>query len=62
MLQGPGKERNQSADQPEDLDGLKGLIAKLRWAGLDQDADKLCHVLEAKAPAECVPMGPLDTD
>ncbi len=62
MLQGSGKERKQSACRPEDLDGLKGLIAKLRWAGMDQDAEKLCHELETRAPAECVPMGPMETD
>lgn len=62
MLQAPGEERNQSATRPEDLIGLKGLIAKLRWAGMDQDAEKLCHELEAKAPADCVVPGPLETD
>jgi hypothetical protein len=62
MLQGPGKERNQNATRPEDLEGLKGLIAKLRWAGMDQDAEKLCHELECKAPADCVAPGPLETD
>jgi hypothetical protein len=62
MLQGSGGERQQSADKPEDLDGLKGLIAKLRWAGMDQDAEKLCHELGDLAPAACVPQGPLETD
>ncbi len=62
MLHGSGGERNQSATRPDDLDGLKGLIAKLRWAGMDQDAEKLCHELECKAPADCVPPGPLETD
>jgi hypothetical protein len=62
MLQGSGGERKQSACKPEDLDGLKGLIAKLRWAGMDQDAEKLCHELETMAPTECVPVGPLETD
>jgi len=37
MLQGSGQERKQDAIQPEELAGLKGLIAKLRWAGLDKD-------------------------
>ena len=62
MLQGSGQERNQNADKPDELDGLKGLIAKLRWAGMDKDAEKLCHELEALAPADCVAPGPLETD
>jgi hypothetical protein len=59
MLQSSGGERKQAADKPEDL---KGLIAKLRWAGMDQDAEKLCHELETMAPADCVPPGPMETD
>jgi hypothetical protein len=66
MLQESGQERKQNATQPEnlaaDLEGLKGLIAKLRWAGMDNDADKLCHELEARAPADCVAPGPVETD
>jgi hypothetical protein len=62
MLQGSGQERKQDAIQPEELEGLKGLIAKLRWAGMDTDADKLCHELESRAPADCVAPGPLETD
>jgi hypothetical protein len=60
MLHGCGAERNQSAI--EELEDLKGLIAKLRWVGLDKDAEKLCRELECKAPADCVPPGPLETD
>ena len=62
MLQGSGEERNQNANKPEDLDGLKGLIAKLRWAGMDKDAEKLCHELKSSAPADCVVPGPHETD
>lgn len=62
MLQGSGQERQLNAKVPEDLEGLKGLIAKLRWAGMDQDAEKLCHELEARAPADCVVPGPVETD
>jgi hypothetical protein len=62
MLQGFGQERKQDANQADDLEGLKGLIAKLRWAGMDKDADKLCHELECRAPADCVAPGPLETD
>jgi hypothetical protein len=62
MLQPSGDERKQTADSSEAREGLKGLIAKLRWAGLDQDAEKLCHELETLAPADCVAPGPLETD
>jgi len=62
MLQTSGEERKQTAVKPNRLEGLKGLIAKLRWAGMDQDAEKLCHELETVAPADCVPPGPLETD
>ena len=62
MLQEPGQERKQNATQPKDVEGLKGLIAKLRWAGMDTDADKLCHELETQAPADCLVPGPLETD
>jgi len=62
MLQGSGQERKQDTIQPEDVEGLKGLIAKLRWAGMDTDAEKLCHELECRAPADCVVPGPLETD
>ena len=62
MLQGSEQERKQDVLQAEDVEGLKGLIAKLRWAGMDKDADKLCHELESRAPADCVVPGPLETD
>jgi len=62
MLQSPHAGRNQTAGRPEKLQGLKGLIAKLRWAGLDKDAEKLCHELETVAPEDCVPPGPVETD
>lgn len=62
MLQSSGAERKQAAKKPEDLQGLKRLIAKLRWAGMDKDAEKLCHELENVAPADCVPPGPMETD
>jgi hypothetical protein len=39
MLQASGEERKQTAKKQEIREGLKGLIAKLRWAGMDQDAE-----------------------
>lgn len=62
MFQGSDEERNQDVALPSDVDGLKGLIAKLRWAGMDHDAEKLCQELELRAPADCVIPGPLETD
>ena len=59
MLQGADAARNQTADQPVAHQGLKKLILKLRWAGLDQDAENLCHKL---APQYCVPPEPAETD
>ena len=62
MLQFTGAQRNQTAKQPVTPQGIKTLILKLRWAGLDQDADELCHVLEHLAPEDCIPLGPTETD
>jgi hypothetical protein len=62
MLQASRAARNQTPERSQNLQGLKGLIAKLRWAGMDQDAEKLCHELETVAPEDCVPPGPLETD
>jgi hypothetical protein len=62
MLQITGTARNQTANQPVTPQALKTLILKLRWAGLDQDADKLCHELEHIAPEDCVLLGPAETD
>jgi hypothetical protein len=62
MLEFTGAARNQTARQPVTPQDLKTLILKLRWAGLDQDADKLCHELEHIAPEDCIPLGPAETD
>ena len=62
MFQSAGDVGNQTANQPVSLQGLKQLILKLRWAGLDQEADELCHVLEGMAPEDCVPQEPAETD
>ena len=62
MLQSAGNVGNQTANQSGSLQGLKQLILKLRWAGMDQEADRLCHVLEGMAPEDCVPQEPAETD
>ena len=54
--------RKQTATQSATPQDLKTLILKLRWAGLDQDADRLCHELETIAPEDCVPVAPAETD
>jgi hypothetical protein len=41
---------------------LRDLIVKLRWMGMDAEADKLCRKLDAMSPSECAPCGPQDTD
>ncbi|MGC9954873.1 MAG: hypothetical protein ABSD21_11425 [Rhizomicrobium sp.] len=62
MLQITGAARNHTAKTPVTPQGLKTLILKLRWAGLDQDADELCLELEHIAPEDCIPLGPAETD
>ncbi|HEY0282118.1 MAG TPA: hypothetical protein VGC27_05805 [Rhizomicrobium sp.] len=62
MFQITGDARNQTAKEPVTPQDLKTLILKLRWAGLDQDADKLCHELEQIAPEDCIPLCPAETD
>jgi hypothetical protein len=41
---------------------LKQLIVKLRWIGLDDDAEEVGTLLKRVAPREVLPVGPLDTD
>lgn len=62
MLQGSDREGNQNTVTADDVDGLKGLIAKARWAGMDRDAERLCQMLGSRAPEDCVAPGPLETD
>ena len=62
MLQSAGNAGNQTANQAISLQGLKQLILKLRWAGMDQEADRLCRELEGMAPEDCVPQEPAETD
>ncbi|MDE2492743.1 MAG: hypothetical protein KGL97_02455 [Alphaproteobacteria bacterium] len=62
MLQIAGKAQKQTAEQQVTPQGLKKLIVKLRWAGLDREAEELCDVLEGIAPEDCLPVGPTETD
>lgn len=45
-----------------EVDELKHLIHKLRWMGLDQEAETACARLSRISPAATVLAGPHDTD
>lgn len=55
----PGK---RPATDPTEVDGLKKLIRKLRWIGLEQEAEIMCSRLSRIAPLETRLIGPQDTD
>jgi len=62
MLQRTGNAQSQRDQEQDTPQGIKARIAKLRWAGMDRDAEELCHRLEDMAPEDCVPPGPAETD
>lgn len=41
---------------------IKLLILKMRWVGMEDEAERLGHILASIAPAERAPIGPLETD
>ena len=45
-----------------EVDALKHLIHKLRWMGLDQEAETACVKLSRISPASTILTGPHDTD
>jgi len=45
-----------------EVDELKHLIHKLRWMGLEQEAETACAKLSRISPAATVLAGPYDTD
>jgi hypothetical protein len=47
------------ASMPEEM---RKLILKLRWIGLDEEAERLSATLARIAPSACSFMGPRDTD
>jgi len=53
--------KNFSTGQVE-VDELKHLIRKLRWMGLDQEAETVCARLSRISPAAIILSGPHDTD
>ena len=54
----------QVAASPRGLEPreIRKLILKLRWIGMDGEADRLCHMLARVAPSDCAPMDPRETD
>jgi hypothetical protein len=43
-------------------DDMVKLVRKLRWMGMDDEAEQLLRELRAKEPADCVLAAPRDTD
>lgn len=58
MLQEPG----DVAQEKQTSQGLKKLIVKRRWAGMDQDEAELRRKLGNIAPEECLALEPAETD
>lgn len=48
-----------ASSKPEEV---RKLILKLRWIGMDEEADRLNATLAGLIPAQCTFMGPRDTD
>ena len=62
MLQAALSTCNQSENLSAMCEGLRRMIVKLRWMGMDMEADTLCHQLENVSPEECAPTCPQETD
>ena len=41
---------------------MRKLIIKLRWIGMEEEAERLSDTLARSAPSECPLFGPRDTD
>jgi len=54
--------RRKFATRQVEVDELKHLIHKLRWMGLDQEAETACARLSRLSPAATVLAVPRDTD
>jgi hypothetical protein len=54
--------RSQNEPEASPCECLRRRIVKLRWMGLDEEADELCRKLENMSPSECAPSGPAETD
>ena len=51
-----------SAARSKEIDQLKELIVKLRWLGMEDEAQRVCLRLSRIAPTAKVLNEPLDTD
>jgi len=47
---------------PAKPDELRKLVLKLRWIGMESEADMLSDHLARTAPADCVLVAPCETD
>jgi hypothetical protein len=58
------RKRDAAPDQgcAHEADELKKLISKLRWIGMDQEAETMCARLSRISPQDISLVGPLDTD
>lgn len=48
--------------KPAELHDLRKLILKLRWIGLDREAERLMQLVTLASPTFGPLLGPLDTD
>jgi hypothetical protein len=62
MLQAALATSNESDNSAAVCEGMRRLIVKLRWMGLDLEADRICHQLENLSPQDCVQFTPEATD
>jgi hypothetical protein len=62
MSSSTGSESSQSRLIPADPKAISKLIVKLRWIGLDREAERLSARLAQTAPEQCRMIGPHDTD
>jgi hypothetical protein len=56
------KAEKKFAARQVEVDELKHLIHKLRWMGLEQEAETACARLSRLSPATTILAGPHDTD
>ncbi len=62
MLQTIARPRIESTEAAMSRQDITDLIVKLRWMGMDQDADKLCRLLGDMVPEGCAPICVCETD
>jgi hypothetical protein len=62
MLQAAARILDDAKNQQEICEVLRRRIVKLRWMGLDKEADTLCRRLENVSPEVCMPTAAPETD